>query len=329
MAEDESPNEKEKAALIVDSEAPSDDDGSYNETLGKTLLSTEQEVLRIDDGGSVELAAWQTARTIVEKFKPVPFFIWRLSSHVIGKSGHIEPITESLMFGMRRLLFAIASDELLGEGQKINSVREALKVVKPDVVAGVSVIHSICRRMQKCAFDRMWRAIIDDAVVRARIGHYVGSKVKDFGSGRGMLAGFAGRSGLALLIASADLEHAQDALEKLAAGGEIREVGKKVYNCDPLQVGAMVLSASGCNRDAAFGIVSFASKNPLTMVTSDEQLKWLAAFTITEKIRAGKPHEIDEKLWSALGFNSNEEKEELSAISKTIVRMGHGWGWMV
>ena len=112
-------------------------------------------------------------------------------------------------------------------------------------------------------------------------------------------------------------------------GEGIQVVGRKVYKCDPLQVSAMTLTAIGCSRDAAFGTVSFASKNPLSIVQNEEQMRWLAAFTITEKVRMGVPEEVAPELWEALGFEDPEDQSSLLDEAKGVIRRGHGWNWII
>ena len=301
---------------------------SFTLELEKTLTNVQEEVQLLDTE-SLEQEAWLEAKALIEKFKPVPWFIWRLSHFVLGRSGEIKKLDQGLVFGLRRLLFAAASDNVLGAGRKIDNVRKALSIVPSDVIAAVSVIHAICRRLSKCNFERIWRPILDDALLRARIGVVVGDMVPEFGSGRAMLAGFAGRLGLAVLISSGSLEQAQRCLELLASGEGIQEVGRKVYKCDPLQVSAMTLTAIGCSRDAAFGTVSFASKNPLNIVQNKDQMYWLAAFTITEKVRMGISEEVAPELWESLGFEDPEDQSALLDEAKGVIRRGHGWNWII
>ena len=87
-------------------------------------------------------------------------------------------------------------------------------------------------------------------------------------------------------------------MEELASGRDIGEVGLEIYGCDPLQVSAMMLSAGGCGRDAAFGTVSFAAKDGLAAVENEEQQVWLAAFTVCEKVRLGRTADLDERYWN-------------------------------
>lgn len=234
-----------------------------------------------------------------------------------------------MVLGLRRLLFAAASDPLIGEGRKVNDMRKAMSILSSDVIAALGVIHAISKRLATRQFERIWRPILDDALMRAQLGYLVGEQNRAFGAGRGMLAGFAGRCGLAIIIAEGDLEQARGALEMLASGKSIKEVGIAVYKCDPLQVSAMALSASGCGRNAAFGTVSYSVQDSMSIIENDEQMAWLAAFTANEGIRSGAPETIDEKYWRVLNFKGEEEVKGLLEVTQTLIRNGHGWNWLM
>ncbi len=303
----------------------------YSVEVTQMLDKTELDIVRAQIVDERQLKGLQKARQVVEQFQPVPWFIWRLSNFVFGGNGRPNKISEGLVLGLRRLLFAAASDKVLGSGEKVNNMRLALRTLRSDVVASISVIHGISRRLHGKQFERVWRPILDDAIIRAHIGYFVGQMNLDFGPGRGMLAGFAGRSGLAILIATGSEEQADISVQALASGSSIREVGLKVYGVDPLQVSAMTLSASGCGKDAAFGTVGYAVLNEATQTfdPNNDQTRWLAAFTITEAVRSGTTSEVPEELWKVLGFHEDQDKEDLLEIVKILIRKGHGWNWLV
>lgn len=330
MSDGSGDNKERLAGLVVESDA-GDSTSNFTQELETELRLTEQAVIdkRNITASPEETRSWSMARTVIQKFQPVPWFIWRLSNYVLGNPGQINNINEGFVMGLRRLLFATASDSTLGSGQKVNDVRKALKVLSADVVAATSVIHAICRRLSTKEFERIWRPILEDAILRAHIGSILGQYDSTFGQGRGMLAGFSSRAGLAILLSSGDLEQAREALELLATGKEIADVGFKVYQCNPLQVSAMMLSAAGCGRDAAFGTVSYAYQDGTNVVENKEQLKWLAAFTITESIRAGKLDEMDPSLWESLSLNDEQTRQGILDATKKVIRRGHGWGWLL
>lgn len=276
-----------------------------------------------------EAAAWGRARELVSEFRPVPWFIWRLANFVLSKPGVIRPVSEGLVFGLRRLILAMANDPIIGPDEEVTDIRRAVEVIAPDVIAAGSVIHAISRRLARCECERIWRPILDDAILRANIGFVVGELCPDFGPGRGMLAGFAGRSGLVVLLATGTLDEARDALELLSAGRQLSEVGRRIYSCDPLHVSAMLLSASGCGRDAAFGSVSYAlQERSDEAITNEEQGRWLAAFTITEHLRMNRPEAISPARWKALGLESPEAQADLIDLVTPLLRFGNSFAWL-
>lgn len=315
--------------LIVEPEEG--DRAEFSSQLERTLEETERQARRIGAQASApdRDRSWERAREIVADFRPAPWFIWRLVNFVLGQSGQINSISEGLVFGLRRLIFAAASDPVLGCGEKVNDVRQALKIVPADVIAATALIHAVCRRMHSRPFERIWRPVLDDALLRARIGHRVGMYDPQFGPGRGMLAGFAGRCGLAVLISSGELDQARQALEMLATGAPINKVGLGVYQCEPLHVSALLLSAGGCGRDAAFGTAGYSLRDYGVAAGENlDQQKWLAAFVICEGVRLMKEDLVDEGSWTVLGFVNTLDREALFSETRKAVRQGHGWNWM-
>lgn len=301
----------------------------FNEELERSLAETQEDVLRLKNlSDETKARSWETARAIVEEFQPVPWFIWRLSNYVFSSSNKVTQLTDGAVLGLRRLLFAAASDSFLGEGTKVNSIHKALQILSPDVVAAVAVIHAVSKRLAVCQFERIWRPILDDAILRSQIGFLVGERNKEFGAGRGMLAGFAGRCGLAILIASGELEQARKALELLASGADISSVGMSVYGCDPLQVSAMTLTAAGCGRDAAFGTVGYASPLSGFEGENESQFCWLSAFAVVEMVRTGRQREVDERFWEALGYNLGQDRGDLVSVSESLLKRGHNLNWI-
>jgi hypothetical protein len=165
--------------------------------------------------------------------------------------------------------------------------------------------------------------------MRAGIGYFVGTMCEDFGPGRGMLAGFAGRVGLAVLIASGSSEQAQNAIALLAGGKPIEAVALDLYGCEPLHIAAMVLSAAGCGRESVLGIAAYSLSESDKVGLNRSQRMWLAALTITERVRAGETDKVPQADWELMGYEVEEERHELSEIVTTLKRRGHGWGWML
>jgi len=321
-------NEASKAELMVTSAAESDQE-KYAEQLEQTLKETEEALLDSLPGQGSEIESWQISRGVVARFRPVPWFIWRLCNYSFGKSGPAKKVSEGFVLGLRRLLFAAASDEVLGAGEKVNNVRSSLKVLAPDVLTSVAVIHAISRRLATRDLERVWRSILDESIMRARVGFIIGEKDSMFGPGRGMLAGFSSRIGLAILIATGSSNEAEKFMELVANGEDPETAALETYACRPVQVSAMALSAAGCGRDAAFGIIGDTSgKLAPDSVANEERSRWRAAYLLVDCLRAGGEETISEDLWSKLKLDESDQQRILEEVH-ILSRRGHGWNWLV
>ena len=61
---------------------------------------------------------------------------------------------------------------------------------------------------------------------------------------------------------------------------------------------------------------SFASENPAKVVQNEEQRCWLAAFSITEYVRRGKPEGINPEYWELLGFTKQSDIDQVFVDTK-------------
>lgn len=283
-------------------------------------------------GADARLGSWDVAAAVVKKYRPVPWILWRLIHGLFGKpgkTGKVDPIAFDLV---RPLILNASKDKTLMKSESLKAgsftrLDEAADAIELDVCAALCVVHGVCRRISVSLAERVRRPILDDALMRAQIGYHVGRHSDRFGRGRGILAGFSGRSGLAVLIASGDMTQAQRALEGLASGMDIRRVGITVYGCDPLQVAAMTLSAAGCSIEAAFGVASFSGEGKAVNAKSEEFL-WLSAFAISEHLRMGTTEQIEERYWEALGYQL-ADRAAIKEKAKILQRKGPSWGWII
>ncbi len=275
------------------------------------------------------LRSWDRAQDIVKKFRPVPWLVWQIVRAAFGKPGKspelsfgvFNPLDRLILFAATHKVFAPANSNA---GKKIY-LSEATARLGTDVAAALCFMHAICRRIGVMLPERIWRPILDDALIRARIGHMVGSR-SSFGRGRAMLAGFSGRSGLAIQIASGDLDQARKILEALAQGLDINQAGLFIYGCEPLQVAALALTASGCSREAAFGTASYTTKGD-GIVPGSEEFSWLAAFSICEGLRMNDLTRVEPAHWAALSYGPNDRDELIKEI-KLMQRKGHSLEWI-
>lgn len=272
---------------------------------------------------------WERAQQVVNQFRPVPWVMWVIIRSVFGK--HDDPTSPMTFSYVRPLIFRALEDDVLGFRRKPVTKRKPLLsdvvlALGDEVAAAICFIHSVSRRVSSAMSERSSQPILDDALLRAHIGYFLGQRVMDFGPGKGMLAGFAGRSGLSILVAAGGPARAKNALEKLAAGTSIQDVGEQIYRCDPLQVSAMALTAGGCSRDAAMGVAAFST--PAAKIErGSEQERWLAAFSIIENLRVGSLEKITPRHWAVFGIDE-QDRQGLAQDVRQIQRRGHGWSWM-
>ena len=307
-------------------------DEQFYEQVHQIVESTEKDLLNLGILEKNQTVDWDRAKSLVESFKPVPWFIWRLSNHAFSQTGKPKKVGEGMVYGLKKMLLAASADRVLGNGKPVHNTREAMRHLRSDVVAATSVIHSISKKFKKMDNEKIWRPILEDAILRSHIGFFVGQLNLEFGPGRGMLAGFAGRVGLIILIASGTRLEAEKCMQLLAEGQTLRKVGENIYGLDPLQVSAVTLSASGCGKDSAFGTVGYANYQNKVLTDFNgtfEQKQWLAAFMITDAVRTARTEDFPEDIWNVLGFGQESDRTDLIEVSKIIVRKGHGWDWMM
>lgn len=308
----------------TDSKLPGDDN---LEEVQLVELSAAEKVLSL--GSDSPKGSWELASQTVTNYRPVAGFLWRMVHPVLGKGDKIGKPDPIIFDAMRQLIFQAAMDKRLGvEGKQAKSIDEAVTTLGFDTAAAICVLHGICRRISSTMMERLWRPIIDDALLRAYIGYLIGKQCPAFGAGRGMLAGFSGRAGLAIQIASGDRPKAQRVMEELAAGMDLKDVGMKIYGCDPLQVSAMTLASAGVSSEASYGVAAFSKKGK-GLPTGGQAFLWLSAFTIAEYLRICDADKVDEKYWRALGLNNDESRKAIEVDALKLLRIGHGWPWLV
>ncbi len=276
--------------------------------------------------------SWRMASSIVNRYRPVAHLMWPLIHAVYGKAGEIgkpDPMTFS---SVTQLLVRAGEDKTLaGEKAKqrkadTRGLTRVYELIGSDVAGAVCLVHAICRKITSTVSEKVSWPILDDALLRTHIGYHVGKLAKDVGPGRGMVAGFAGRCGLAVQIASGDTEQAGRALAGMASGQDMGIVCTSVYGCDPLEVAALTLISGGCSREIAFGISAYAARGREAPEDHDQFL-WFALFSIIEAYRMGQANEIPQRCWEVLGFTASR-REELFQHVMNSQRRGHGWAWI-
>lgn len=308
-------------------------------TQGDDILDEEQEseLEQLGDYDSELLSLCGTelpqsltiAAEFVKKYKPVPKLIWPLVYPVFGKAGILGSPDPLIFSPLSTLIIRTAQDKVLNrqfKGKKPRSLTEAVNAIGADVAAAVCVIHSMSRRIANTLPQRVRGPLLEDALLRTRIGFHLGVLSPESGPGRAMLAGFAGRCGLAVQIAVGESKQAEKALVAMASGEDMNKVCSRIYGCDPLEVSAMSLISAGCSKEIAFGIASYSSGIEEDF-PSPERLRWLALFSIIEHLRMNETEQISPQHWASLGCT----KESRAIIEDEVTqahRRGHGLNWL-
>jgi hypothetical protein len=64
-----------------------------------------------------------------------------------------------------------------------------------------------------------------------------------------------------------------------------------------------------------------------SLIPGSEQHRWLALFSIIEKVRMGRQDEISDEHWRTLEYDP-AAKNELFTRVQLVQRRGHGWRWV-
>jgi hypothetical protein len=281
---------------------------------------------------------WKLAAEIVKHFQPIPRRVWPMVHSVYGKPGVIGNPDPIVFSAVTPLLERALEDKALGgSGAKsitptpLDRVVERLGV---DTVASLVFAYSVCRKTAFFGVESVIRPILDDTLLRARIGYLVGSVSDQCGAGRGILAGISGRMGLAIQIASGTPEQSTTAVTRLAELHDISTVCDEVYGCDPLEVSALTLISAGCSREIAYGVAKFTTKYKETGDSEDSsdmavrlQQFWSNVFRLIEYLRMGKTDLINQTLLDDLEISVSIE--DLLNQTQIIFRRGHGWRWII
>lgn len=309
-----------------------DEDQDLASEVRESLEQTEREAeeLEAHDPQAHIHESWKNARLIIEHFKPTPYLIWRYSHFVIGTAGVIRTLREDLLFSLRKILLETASDPVLGAGYPIATDREAIDNVKPDVFVAAAILYSSCRRLKMFKFQRIWRPILEEALLRSRLGFHIAAESgESFGSGRGMLAGFASRIGLVVQIATGDLKQARASLDRLARGEPVQKIGLELYGSEPLQVSSMLLVASGASRDAAYSVAGMPIDYLRTPEDRESFTRWQAVLSMIESFRFSKVDQILDEEWGLLFVKDELARQAIIDEIQLASRRGHGWDWML
>ncbi len=283
------------------------------------------------NAAAVSDVSWARARNIVASMEPVIYPIRQICQTAIGHPSRINQLLDGSVFPLQRLVKACGQDSLIAGGKGLrssSSTREVLDRLPSDAVAAALVLHSVGKRVQSQPLQTIWRAFLEEALNRAALGFVVGQRATGFGAGRAMLAGFSSRAGLALLVANGTQEDAIDLLESLKEGVELRESCLRVYEVDPVHVGAWIVLDAGCGISACMGLRSCAVEEPKPPQDGVE-LVWWAAHNLIDHLATRGVESVSDTDWQILGFSEQSERDEVGQFVSALSRGGHSWHWML
>ncbi len=306
-------------------------EGEFENKISEDLAKTKEVFQNIEKskwGGSSP--GWDIAHKVVTKVRPIPWIFWTMIRSAYGRAGvdylSVDPVNfsvvENMIFRARYELEITKNPD----SKLKRNFTESVNILGADTVAAFCFIHALTKRVSNQLSDRIFKAIIEDAFIRARLGLVLSDFSNIIRPGMGLIAGFAGRAGLAVLLSSGKEEQAKRALNGLATGKDITQMGFEVYGCDPLQVAALSLIAGGCHSDIAIGISLFSGKRDDSTL-DDEKSLWLATFSAIEHMRIGKFDNISPEILSRLGIIESDIPNLLTSI-QLVFRQGHGLGWL-
>lgn len=306
----------------------------YLDDYSDDIVDSSASDRRLDDVSEVVNGdispTWVRATEIIKTVRPIPWAFWGLIRSVWGSQNpHREIVDSSHFTVVEKLVLRAAGDPdlTLGPVKGKRQFTDFYNAVGPETTASLCFIHAVCKRVSVSLQERVFKAIIDDALLRARLGVVLSQLSPKVSTGAGLLVGFSGRAGLAIQLASGTEASASEALKSLATGQSISSTGISVYGCDPLQVGALALIAGGCNKQIATGISAIDGKREDVLVGSP-QYDWMLYFNTIEQMRIGRldsmsPAELE---YLAIG---DEAKKDLAANSKLAFRSGHNFDWLL
>ncbi|HMO17927.1 MAG TPA: hypothetical protein PKA63_06145 [Oligoflexia bacterium] len=276
-------------------------------------------------------SSWIVAADIIKKVRPIPWVFWIMIRSVYGYAGQVREVDPMTFTMIEKLIMRACQDQdLVSEEYRDltpTKLTQALEFIGSDVAASLCFIHSVGKRVSINLSERIFRAIMDDAFLRCRLGVVLGQHSPEAGIGRCLLAGFTGRAGLAVQLASGTEDQAKIALAGLATGKDISKVCVDVYKCDPLQVAALSLVAGGCSKEIALGVAAFSLPSE-EVAPGTEQYKWLTLFSILENIRLNRFENISKESWHSVGI-STQAQASISKKTQNVFRKGHAFNWLL
>jgi hypothetical protein len=270
--------------------------------------------------------SWTIADKLVKEFDPVSWSLWRLIGFIMSRGTRINSVSGPMLLGYLKFLKLVGADPVLGASVELDSNELAAQHLKPDIIAATLFIHSISCHLHPRPLKKIWEGMLDDSLLRSRIGLELGKNIADFGLGRCLIAGFAGRAGLIVLIATGTHQQAARTLQSLARGGDIVQSGLDVYSIDPFHLIAHIMLRGGLGIDPAVGVLSFG--NNAFVPANNVQVQWRAVCRVIEAARTGNYGRLTTEDWEHVNLLDPDKRDDFKDAAKSVLRKGHGWLWI-
>ena len=279
-----------------------------------SLLTSKQTPGTTDQAPIIE-----RSREFIQGLSVVFSSTWNFARGAI-KDAPLNSLEPGFLTSHRRLLFAIASDQVLGSGDRVSNLAQATEIISSDLVAAIAQSYSVRKLLACGSHERIWRPVYEEALLRGRIAMDFAGRSGKISRGGAFAAGFATRVGAALLIAFGTVDQGRQYLELIASGADVREVTRSIYRVDSLFAGALMLAGSGWGAESV-GVA-------LSTEAGKETAIWAAIARIVERSRAGAEKGIGEETWRILGFNEPAGRNQIVMHVADIVRRWKPWAWL-
>ncbi len=213
----------------------------------------------------------------------------------------------------RRLLMAIASDNLLGStGVPVQDPRRAIKLVRSELLGACIILMQYFQELENLPFEPVWRVYVDEAITRARLACAVANSSAAVGKAEGILACTASFCGVALQIATGSEDQKERLIRKVAQGGEVLSAAKAIYQSAPR--GEFHLLLREWRLDESLSRINLESQEMLDLQS------------LVDALRADRSESIPPQALERLGLQNR--LEHLLQTAKMAIRESYSWRWM-
>jgi hypothetical protein len=271
--------------------------------------------------------SWNKAEELLSNFRPLTWSIWRTVSYILGNRNKINSLLEGMCLGYYPFLDKLTKDpKFLVKAPDRNSKERSILNIKSDIAAATLVVHSTVRRLNSQPYKRLWNTILYDALTRAELGFYIGQFYPHFSAGRAMIAGFASRAGLTILLATGDENQAVRSVQAISEGRPLNKIGLEIYGIEPMHLSAHLLLQSGTGTDSALGMLAYNSD--YFIATDENQKNWEAAYSLIEAARLGIYNRVKKEQWELFNLNEKNRRSDIEKIALQLNQTGHTFSWL-